>query len=94
MTSDGKNRNSDCPSIPVSSRLSRFCLKIPNPNQYAIRIGKIPISTRAVIFSSNSHKSKRNAEYLTLMSRKTEETARNIDRNCCVRKTEMVFQSL
>ena len=53
--------------------LSRFCLKIPNPDQYAIGIGKIPISTRVVIFSSNSHKRKRNAEYLTLMSRKTEE---------------------
>ena len=50
-------------------------------DQYEIGVGKIPISTRVVIFSSNSHKRKRNAEYLTLMSRKTEETARNIKQN-------------
>ena len=37
---------------------------------------RIPISTRVVIFTLNSHKRKRNAENLTLMSRKTEETAR------------------
>ena len=47
----------DCLNIPISSRLSRFCLKIPNPT------GKVPISTRVVIFSSNSHKRKRNVEY-------------------------------
>ena len=74
--------HTDCPTIPILSELSRsVCLKIPNPDQYAIGIGKIPISTRVVIFSSNSHKRKRNAEYfyyLTLMSQKTEETARNI----------------
>ena len=35
--------------------LSRFCLIIPNPDHYAIGIGKIPISTRIVIFSSNSY---------------------------------------
>ena len=33
-------------------------LKILNPNQCVIRIGKIPISTRVVIFLSNSHKKK------------------------------------
>ena len=44
----------DCPTIPISSEVSRFCLKIPNPDQYAIGIGKIPISTRIVILSSNS----------------------------------------
>ena len=50
----------DCPTIPISSGLSRFCLKIPNPDQsYAIGIGKIPISTRVVMFSLNSHKRKR-----------------------------------
>ena len=73
----GKSK-SDRPTIPISSGLSRFCFKIPNPDQYAIGIGKIPISTLVVIFSSNSHKRKKNAEYLTLMSRKTEETVRNI----------------
>ena len=70
--------NTDCLTIPISSELSRFFLKIPNPDQYAIGIGKIQISTRVVMFSSNSHKRKRNAEYLTLVSREIEETARNI----------------
>ena len=82
---------SDCPTIPILSGLSRFFLKIPNPDQYAIGIGKIPNSTRVVIFSSNLHKRKQNAEYLTLMSWETEETARNIDRNCYVRTPEMSF---
>ena len=41
----------DCPTIPILSGLSRFCLKIPNPDLYAIGIGKIPISTGVVIFS-------------------------------------------
>ena len=82
-TSFGKARclpqpNTDCPTIPISSGLSQFCLKILNHDQYAIGTGKIPISTRVVILSSNSHKRKRNAEYLTLVPRKTEETARNI----------------
>ena len=40
------------------------------------RIGNISISTRVVLFSSNSHKKERNAEFLTLISRKTEETAK------------------
>ena len=40
----------DFPTIPISSGLSRVCLKIPNPDQYAIGIRKIPISTRVVIF--------------------------------------------
>ena len=39
-----------------------ICLKIPNPDQYAIGTGKIPISIRVVIFSSNSHKRKGNAD--------------------------------
>ena len=51
---------------------------LENPDQCAIGIDKIPISIRVVIFSSNSHKRKRDTEYLTLMSRKPEETARNI----------------
>ena len=42
---------SDCPTITISSGLSQFCSKIPNPDQCAIGIGKIPISTRVVIFS-------------------------------------------
>ena len=29
----------------------QYCLKIPNPNQYAIRIGKIPILKSLMIFS-------------------------------------------
>ena len=92
---------SDCPTILILLGLSQFCLKIPNPNQYAIRIGKIPISTRVVIFLSNYHKRKRNVEYLTLMSQKTEENTKVaiklpkiFYRNYCVRTREMVFQSL
>ena len=50
----GNDSFSGCPIIPILSGLSQFCLKIPNPDQYAIRIGKIPISIRVVIFSSNS----------------------------------------
>ena len=88
----------DCPAILISSGLSRFCLKIPNPDQYAIGVGKIPISTSVVIFSSNSHKRKRNAEFLTLISPKTEETARNYRRFLTeivvFRTLEMAFQSL
>ena len=53
-------------------------LENPQSDQYSIGIGKIPISTRVVIFSPNSHKRKRNGEYLTLMSRKILEPARNI----------------
>ena len=52
----------DCPTIPISSGLSRFCLKIPNPDQYPVGIGKIAILTFALsnknprkIFSSNSN---------------------------------------
>ena len=43
--------DSDGPTIPISLGLSRFCLNIPNPDQYVIGMGKIPISTRVVIFS-------------------------------------------
>ena len=35
-----------CPTIPISSGLSQFCLKILNPDQYAIGIGKIRILTQ------------------------------------------------
>ena len=93
---------SDCPSILISLGLSQFCLKIPNPYQYAIGIGKVPILTRAVIFSSNSHKRKQNAEYLTLMGsdflkklQKLQEITEDlIGRNYCVRTPEMAFQRL
>ena len=39
-------------------------LKILNPNQCVIRIGIIPISTRVVIFLSNSHKKKKKCRKL------------------------------
>lgn len=47
-----KGTISDCPTIPISLGLSRFALKIQNPEQYAIGIGKIPILTSFLIFSS------------------------------------------
>ena len=72
---------SDCSTILISSGLSRFCLKIPNPDQYAIGIGKIPISTRVVIFPSNSEENTKVAIKLP----------KNFYRNCCVKTPEMVF---
>ena len=30
----------ECPTIPISSGLSRFCLKIPNPDATSVGIGK------------------------------------------------------
>ena len=30
----------DCPTIPISSGLSRFCLQIPNPHEYAMGVLK------------------------------------------------------
>ena len=45
----------DCQTIPMSSGFSRFCLKIPNPDQYAIGIGKILILTLVLILSMNSY---------------------------------------
>ena len=45
------------------NRLSNHPDFFPNPDQYAIGIGNIPISTRVVIFSSNSHKRKRKVCY-------------------------------
>ena len=30
----------ECPTIPISSGLSRFCLKIPNPDASSVGIGK------------------------------------------------------
>ena len=51
-----------CATNPISSGFSRFCLKIPNPDAYAVGIGKIPTLTCASrknkprkIFSSNSY---------------------------------------
>ena len=45
----------DCLTIPISSGFSWFCLKIPNPNRYAIRTGKIPIlMIRFSYFQMNS----------------------------------------
>ena len=37
--------SADCPTIPISSGLPRFCLKISNLDQYMIGIGKISILT-------------------------------------------------
>lgn len=37
--------SADCPTIPISSGLPRFCLKISNLDQYMIRTGKISILT-------------------------------------------------
>ena len=45
---------------------------------YAIGTGKILISTHVVIFSSDSHKRKRTAEYSTLISRETEKNYKKI----------------
>ena len=76
---------------------------LENPESQLLcgRDRKIPILTRVVIFSSNSHKRRQNAEFLTLMSRKTEETERVViklpkifDRNCCVRTPEIASQYL
>ena len=39
----------DCPTILISLGSSRFCLKIPNPNQYSIGTGKILTVTSVVI---------------------------------------------
>ena len=39
-----------CPTVLVVSGFSRLCLKIPNPDQYTIGIGKIPILA-SVLFS-------------------------------------------
>ena len=94
----------DCPTIPISSGLSCLFLKIPNPDQYAIGIGKIPILTRLVIFSSNSHK--RNSDVpkkgrnckkyqikLSTFMPKGNKVAINLlkifDRICCVRTPEI-----
>ena len=44
----------DSPTIPLSPGFSRFCLKILNPNQYAIGMGKIAILTSVLIFWMNS----------------------------------------
>ena len=73
---------SDCPTILISGYpgLCRFYLKIPNPFQCAVTIGKTSISTRVVIFLSNPHKRKRNAEYLILMSRETQKLRSNCRR--------------
>ena len=57
----------DCQTIPMSSEFSRFCLKIPNPDQYAIGIGKIPILTPALILHMNSYDTR--TEYTQLKLR-------------------------
>ena len=76
-------------SYPESSRLSnhpqslgfsRFCLKIPNPDQYAIGIGKILILTSVWCFQMNSYDKytrTRNRVYLKLIPRKLKYTAWN-----------------
>ena len=44
--------STDCPTIPISSAFSQFCLKILNSDQHAIGMGKIPILTSVLIFSN------------------------------------------
>ena len=44
----------DSLTISISPGFSQFCLKIPNPNQYAIGIGEIVILTSVLIFWMNS----------------------------------------
>ena len=39
-----------CPTILISLGFSQFCLKILNPNQYKIGMGKIPILTSVLTF--------------------------------------------
>ena len=73
----------ECPTIPISSGLTRFCMKFPNPDQHAIGIGKIN--------NKNKNKRKRNAEYLTQLRIRLQKT---FDGNRCVRTPEMAFQSL
>ena len=71
----------DCPTIPISLGLPQFCLKILNPDQYAIRIGKMLIVTSVLSFSSNSHNTyctkTRNCVYLTLISKETKQEISN-----------------
>ena len=40
----------DYPTVSILSGFSPFCLKIPNPDPYAIGIGKILILTYSYIF--------------------------------------------
>ena len=44
------NIDTDCPTILISLGFSQFCLKILNPNQYKIGMGKIPILTSVLTF--------------------------------------------
>ena len=46
----GRCTRTDCQTIPILSGLARFCSKIRNPDQHAIRKGKIPILTSILIF--------------------------------------------
>ena len=48
----GKDRieRPDYPTIPILSGFFSFCLKIPNPDPYAIGKGKILILTCSYIF--------------------------------------------
>ena len=73
------------------NRLSNHPDFFPNPDQYAIGKGNIPISTRVVIFSSNSHKRKRKVCYEKTPQKLRSNYRRFFDRNCCVRTPEMDF---
>ena len=67
-----------CPTIPISSGFSRFCLKIPNPDQYAIGIGKITIF-KSVLINTQEHLTE--CTQLKLIPRKRKYTTYNIKQN-------------
>ena len=56
-----------CPTNPISSGVPRFLLKILNPDQHAIGIGKIRIFTSVLIFLYNGRNSY-DRVYFTLIS--------------------------
>ena len=53
--------NAECPNIPISSGLSRFCLKIPNPDATSVGIGK----SRFLIPESYFRQINKETKYLT-----------------------------
>ena len=69
----------DCLTIPISSGFSWFCLKIPNPDRYAIRTGKIPILIiRFSYFQMNSQ----DTYTRTLNTYSTKTDIRKTSKNC------------
>ena len=71
MSEEQPSYSFSCSSFSLSNHpdfVGIIPILLENP-EYAIGIVKIPISTRVVIFSSNSHKRKRNAEYQESITR-------------------------